>query len=209
MKNKEIKKNGGKSNEEVILDMLRQVKVLRVRDILEAGLHPETIRRMQKKGVVIRVSRGLYIQANAIPTQYDTLIEVFKKVPKGVACLLTALRFHEIGTQDPREVWVALSRTSKTPKMTYPRIRVFKFSGEALTTGIEVHKLAGVDLRVYGVAKTIADCFKYRGKIGPNIAVEALKDALRQRKCTVDDLWRYARICRVTKIIQPYLEAIV
>lgn len=197
------------SHKAAILDLLKEIKVLRVRDLLEKGLDPGALRRLQKKGTVVRVSRGLYVEADAVPSQYQTLAIVFKKMPQGVACLLTALRFHELGTQDPREVWVALSRTSKTPKMTYPRIRVLKFSGEALTAGIEVHKLPGIDLRVYGVAKTIADCFKYRGKIGINIPVEALKDALHQRKCTVDDLWRYARICRVDKIMQPYLEAIV
>lgn len=197
-----------RSHKEAILALFQRVKVLRVRDLLESGIDPGALRRMEKQGQVVRVSRGVYVEADAKTDRQQTLAVVFKKVPQGVACLLTALRFHELGTQDPREVWVAIGRTSKPPRMTYPHLRVFRFSGEALTSGIETHSIAGVEVRVYSAAKTIADCFKFRNQIGTNIAVEALKDALRQRKCTMDDLWRYARICRVSRIMQPYLEAV-
>ena len=197
------------SNEDAIFNLFDEMSVIRVRDVINAGIHPETLRRMRRRGSVVRVSRGLYVKAGATPTPHQALIEVLKKSPRGVACLLTALRFHEVGTQSPREVWIALPRGSRVPKMPYPRLRTFRFSGIAYTSGIQVHRVGGIELRVYNVAKTIADCFKYRNKIGTNIAVEALRDALRDKKCTPDELWRYATICRVTRIIQPYLEAVV
>lgn len=194
--------------EEAIIQYLHKFRIIRIRDIREAGLHPETLRRMQKKGLVVRISRGLYMRAGQSPSQHQSLIEVASRIPGGVACLITALRFHEIGTQAPRDVWIAVSRTTRVPRVAHPRILIFRFSGRALTAGIETHRLHGIEVKVYSAAKTVADCFKYRRRIGTNIAVEALKDALRQRKCTMDDLWRYARICRVSRIMQPYLEAV-
>lgn len=128
--------------------------------------------------------------------------------PKGTICLLSALRFHEIGTQVPHKVWIALDRRAATPRLEQPKIQVVRFSGFALTEGIESHTIAGVHVRIYNPAKTIADCFKYRNKLGLEVALEALKEGLRSRKASMDELWKYAKICRVAKIMQPYMEAL-
>lgn len=197
-----------KPREHVLLEFIRREGIIRVRDLKEHGFHPETLRRLHREGHVIRVSRGMYKHPDTAPTEHQTLIEVFKRVPHGVACLLTALQFHEIGTQNPRDVWIALKQGARKPKMEYPRIRVVRFSGPAMTEGIEHRKLSGVTVRVYNVAKTVADCFRFRNKIGLDVAVEALSDSLRSGRCSADDIWRYAKIRRVTNVIQPYLTAI-
>jgi predicted transcriptional regulator of viral defense system len=196
------------SHKDAILEYFKEMKIIRIRDLLARGIDPGALRRMEKQGLVVKVARGMYVEAKTRIDERQRLALVAKKAPQAVLCLLTALRFHEIGTQAPREIWIAINRTAKPPRISHPQLRVFKFSGAALVSGIETHRIAGVEVRVYNAAKTVADCFKYRGKIGGNIAAEALKDALRQRKCTMDDLWRYARICRVSRIMQPYLEAV-
>ena len=198
-----------KPTEDALLEFIKRKGIIRVRDLREHGFHPETLRRLHRDGRLIRRSRGMYTHPDTAPTEHQTLIEVFKRVPHGVACLLTALRFHDIGTQNPREVWIALERGTRKPKMEYPRLRVVRFSGPAMTEGIEHHKLGGVSVRVYNVAKTVADCFRFRNKIGLDIAIEALSDSLRRGRCSVDDIWRYAKIRRVTNTIQPYLTAIM
>ncbi|MHB8166686.1 MAG: type IV toxin-antitoxin system AbiEi family antitoxin domain-containing protein [Sulfuricella sp.] len=129
-------------------------------------------------------------------------------MPQAVFCLLTALQFHELATQLPRQIWIAMPRGSHTPRIDYPPIKMIQFSGEAYAQGIEVHERDHVTLRVYGIAKTIADCFKHRNKIGLDVALEALKDARSRKKASADDLWRYARICRVANVMRPYLEAV-
>jgi predicted transcriptional regulator of viral defense system len=130
-------------------------------------------------------------------------------VPKAVVCLVSALSFHGIGTQLPHEVWIALDRRSRRPALSYPRLRVHRFSGKALTDGIETHRIEGESVRVYGVAKTLADVFKYRNKVGLDVALEALRDAWRSRRFTMAAIDRYARVCRVERVMRPYLEALV
>lgn len=130
-----------------------------------------------------------------------------KWVPRAIGCLLTALQFHGIGTQSPHEVWIALDRRAARPRLEYPPLRVMRFSGEALTEGVEQHVVDGVSVRVYCAAKTVADCFKYRNKIGLDVALEALRECRRLRKCSNDDIWRYAKICRVARVMMPYMEA--
>jgi predicted transcriptional regulator of viral defense system len=137
-----------------------------------------------------------------------TLAHVAKRVPSGVFCLLTALRFHGLSTQSPAEVWIALPEKSRKPRLDYPQLRVARFSGPALTEGIETHRLEGVDIRVYSAAKTVADCFKYRNKVGVDVAVEALREFSRTYRGRATELARFARICRVTRVMQPYLDAI-
>ena len=192
---------------DAVLSLVREAGILRVRDLIERGIHPEYLRRLCREQLLTRVGRGLYVLPESKPSAHQTLAEVFKRIPHGVACLLTALRFHDIGTQNPREVWVAIDRRAARPRITHPPLRIARFSGESLTEGIEQHKIGGVMIKIYNPAKTVADCFKYRNKIGLDVAEEALRDCLRQRKCVVDDLWRYAKICRVTNVIKPYLEA--
>lgn len=142
-------------------------------------------------------------------TVHHGLAQARKAIPKGVICLLSALRFHEIGTQAPHEVWMAIDRRAARPRIKRPRMRIVRFSGKALTEGIEEHRVEGVAVRIYNPAKTVADCFKYRNKIGLDVALEALREVIRGRKCSVDELWQYAKVCRVTNIIRPYMEAIL
>jgi len=172
------------------------------------GVHPEYVRRMCRKGMLRRVGRGLYALPETEPSAHHGLALVSKRTPQAVGCLLTALQFHEIGTQAPFEVWIALGRGTARPQIDYPPLRVMRFSGPALTEGIEEHEVEGVRVRVYRPAKTVADCFKYRNKIGLDVAIEALREGLRQRKATADEIWHCAKVCRMANIMRPYMEAI-
>lgn len=190
-----------------VLKLARQMGILRVRDLTARGVHPEYVRRLCRQGLLTRAGRGLYVTADAEISEHHDLAQAEKRVPHAVICLLSALRFHEIGTQIPHEVWIAVDRRAARPRVDYPPLRLVRFSGQALTTGIEEHKIEGVRVRVYGPAKTVADCFKYRNKIGLDVALEALRECWRMRRCTMDALWRYAKICRVANVMRPYLEA--
>lgn len=162
-----------------------------------------------RAGALERVARGRYRLPDTPITEHHGLALVAAAVPKAVICLLSALSFHQIGTQLPHEVWVALDRRTRRPSLSYPRLRVFRFGGKALTEGIEAHPVEGETVRVYCVAKTIADVFKYRNKIGLDVALEALREAWRARRFTMDEIHRYARVCRVERVMRPYLEALV
>jgi predicted transcriptional regulator of viral defense system len=164
---------------------------------------------MVADGRLVREARGLYALPDAEVTAQHSLAVVAKAVPKGVICLLSALRFHDIGTQLPHEVWLAIERRAAEPRLASPRLRIVRFSGPAFTEGVEEHDVEGTTIRVYGMAKTIADCFKYRNKIGLDVALEALKEILRDRRCTVEELRRYARVCRVLTVMRPYMEALI
>lgn len=179
------------------------------REVAEAGIHTQTLSRLVRAGALERVARGRYRLPEAPMTEHHGLALAAASVPKGVVCLLSALSFHQIGTQLPHEVWIALDRRTRRPSLVYPRLRVHRFSGKALTEGIETHRIEGEAVRVYGVAKTIADAFKYRNKIGLDVALEALREAWRARRFTMDEIQHYARICRVERVMQPYLEALV
>ncbi len=194
---------------EKVMTIARERGVLRVRDLTEQGIHPEYLRRLCAKGMLVRSGRGLYVPADADVTAHHTLAQTCKWIPRGVVCLLSALRFHDLGTQNPFDVWVALDRTAARPRIDYPPLRIMRFSGKALTEGIEEHQIEGVPVKIYNPAKTVADCFKYRNKIGLDVALEALRDCRSQRKCTNDELWHYAKICRVAKVMKPYMEAVV
>lgn len=190
-----------------VLKLARQMGVLRVSDLTSRGIHPEYVRRLCKKGLLTRTGRGLYVAADAEISAHHGLAQAAKRVPHGVICLLSALQFHELGTQSPFEVWVALDRRAARPRIDYPPLRIVRFSGKALTEGAEEHAIEGVKVAIYSAAKTVADCFKYRNKIGLDVALEALRDCREQRKCSNDDIWRYAKICRVANVMRPYLEA--
>jgi len=194
---------------EQIRELARKSGVVSTADVRAQGVHHEYLRQMCTNGELVRVGRGLYSLADADITAHHGLVQAAKAVPKGVICLLSSLRFHEIGTQAPHEVWMALDRRAARPRIRYPRIRVVRFSGKALTEGVEEHAIEGVPVRIYSPAKTVADCFKYRNKTGLDVALEALREALRSRKCSTDDLWKHAKTCRVANVIRPYMEAIV
>ncbi len=181
--------------------------VIRARDAAEHGLSRKRLSELTRAGKLERVARGLYTAADAEVTEHHTLVEAAASVPHGVICLLSALRFHELGTQQPHEVWVAIGRKAWKPRLDWPPVHVVRFSGEALDFGVEEHLLENVSVRITSREKTVADCFKYRNKIGLDVALEALREYLRSRKRSVDDLVRAARVCRVARIMQPYLES--
>ncbi len=196
------------SPENQVLELAQQ-GLLRVCDLTSRGLHPEYLRRLYQKGLVRREGRGLYIAADAEISMHYGLAQVAKRVSHGVICLLSALSFHEIGTQLPHQVWMAIDRRAAKPKMQLPPLRVMRFSGAALTEGIETYQIEGVPVQIFNLAKTVADCFKYRNKIGLDVALEALKECIRDRRTTMDDLWHFAKVCRMTNVMRPYMEAIV
>jgi predicted transcriptional regulator of viral defense system len=164
--------------------------------------------RLGRLGLVERVGRGLYVAADAQWTEHHSLAEVAARVPHGVVCLLSALNVHGLTTQAPSEVWVAVDRKARAPREPGLPIRLVRFSGAALTSGIEERSVEGVTVRVYSPAKTVVDCFRYRNKIGLDVAIEALRDCYRQRLATVDELWEYASKLRVAAVIRPYLESL-
>jgi len=192
-----------------VLQLARSGKLLRVKDLVASGIHSEHLRRLHQQGALERSSRGVYRLSGAEFSANLGLAEVAKRVPRAVFCLLTALRFHDIGTQNPADVWLAVERRSRPPRVATPRVRVFRVSGKAFTEGIEEHQIEGVTVRVYNPAKTVTDCFKYRNKVGLEVALEAARECWRSRKATADDLWKYAKVCRVANVMRPYLEAIV
>jgi predicted transcriptional regulator of viral defense system len=191
------------------LRLARQRRAVTRRELTAAGIHSQVISRLVRSGALERIARGRYRLSDAPTTEHHGLALVASSVPRGVICLLSALNFHGIGTQLPREVWIAIDRRDRRPSLRYPRLRVLRFGGEALTSGIETHRIEGEAVQVYGAAKTVADAFKYRNKVGLEVALEALKEGWRARRFTMAELQRYARICRVNRVMQPYLEALV
>ncbi len=190
------------------LQVIRRLGVVRPADLEAHGIPRRRMYDLVRKGKVERHARGIYAASNHPHTAEHALAQVAKRVPGGVICLLTALRFHELTTQAPAEVWIALPEKARKPRLDYPRLRVTRFSGPALAEGIETHRIEGVDVRLYSGAKTVADCFKYRNKVGIDVAVEALRDFSRRHRGGATELARFARICRVTRVMQPYLDAI-
>jgi predicted transcriptional regulator of viral defense system len=168
----------------------------------------ETLARYSKAGKLERIERGIYRLPNAQISENESLIVASLIIPKGVICLLSALRFHDLTTQNPFEVWMAIEPNSHRPKADSISLRLLHFSGESLTEGIETHRIGGEKIKVYCVAKTIADCFKFRNKIGLDVALEALREAKEKSLFTSDELWHYAKICRVANVMRPYLEAL-
>jgi predicted transcriptional regulator of viral defense system len=182
--------------------------MIRARDLSELAIPPIVLSRLVANGQLERLSRGLYALPNRPLSERHQLAEITTRSPQAVFCLMTALRFHDLTTQNPHELWVALPNKARAPRIDYPPLRVVRYSGSALTKGVEAHSIDGVSVRVYSVAKTVADCFKYRHKIGLDVALEALRECRRGKRATSDELWRYAKICRVANIMRPYLESI-
>ena len=188
-----------------LLELFDKQSVVRSRDLEQYEIPRVEISRLCRRGVVQRVGRGLYRLANAEVTEHQTLTEVGKAVPNGVICLLSALRFHDLTTQAPFEVWMAIDVKAHQPKTDLP-LKFVRFSGPARNEGVEVHRVEGVEVKIYCLSKTIADCFKFRNKIGLDIALEALREGLKSGRSTIDDIWRYAKVCRVSNVMRPYLE---
>jgi predicted transcriptional regulator of viral defense system len=197
------------SKREQILRMFQRTRVLRPRDVEAVGISRTYLNKLFAEGVLDRPSRGLYVLPSDEPGVERSLVEACQRVPRGVICLLSALQFHELTTQAPFEVWMAIGEKDRMPRVDSPPLRLVRFSGVALTNGVQKQAIEGVTVRVYGPAKTVADCFKYRNKVGIEVAIEALRDCLRQRKATSDELWEAAKVCRMTNVMRPYLEATV
>ena len=191
-----------------ILSLARQKGLLRASDLDAIEAPRVVLTRLIEGGLLERVSRGLYRLPSHPGSEHEGLATIAAKVPQAVFCLLTALQFHELTTQLPRQVWIAMPRGSHVPRLDYPPIKMVQMTGAVYTAGIEEHLRDGVTLRVYSAAKTVADCFKHRNKIGLDVALEALKDARAERMASADDLWRYAKVCRVANVMRPYLEAV-
>ncbi|HEY5777513.1 MAG TPA: type IV toxin-antitoxin system AbiEi family antitoxin domain-containing protein [Chthoniobacterales bacterium] len=186
----------------------KKSSVLRSRDLESHGIWRATLGQLVKKGVIVRVGRGLYTLTEGEVGENHTLAEAGKRIPNGIVCLLSALRFHGLTTQQPHEVWLALDGKAREPRVDHIPLRIVRSSGEALHAGQEEHLIEGVAVKIYCPAKTVADCFKFRNKIGLDVALEALRETWREKGCTMDDLTRYARICRVGNVMRPYLESL-
>ena len=195
-------------SQKLAIQLIEKLGLARPRELETQGVSRAQLSRLVDDGLVLRQARGIYVAARHAPTEAHTLAQVAKRVPEAVFCLLTALRFHSLTTQSPAEVWIALSEKARRPRLDYPRLRVARFSGPALAEGIAEHSVEGVRIRVYSAAKTVADCFKYRNKVGIDVAVEALRDFSRKYRGSANELARCVRICRVSRVMQPYLDAI-
>jgi predicted transcriptional regulator of viral defense system len=197
------------TNNERVLALARERGIIRVQDLKDEGIHPEYLRRMVSQGLIIQTGRGLYNAADAEISAHHSLAQVSKWVPHGVVCLISALQYHNIGTQNPFEVWLALERNVASPRIQYPPLRIVRFSGESFSKGIEEHLIENITVKVYSPAKTVADCFKYRNRLGLDVAIEALRECIKHRRCTNDELWNYSKICRVSNVMKPYLESMI
>jgi predicted transcriptional regulator of viral defense system len=194
------------SQSEKILNLAKSQSTIRTRDAMELGIHPEYLRRLVEQGLLFKSGRGMYTYIDAELTEHHSLTIASQRVEHGVICLLSALQFHGIGTQAPFEVWMAIDVHARRPNSDVLSLHPIYMSGLALTMGIETHAIEGTPVRIFNLPKTIVDCFKYRHKIGLDVALEALRESWESRRCSMDELWEYAKICRMSKVMRPYLE---
>ncbi|HEY7895813.1 MAG TPA: type IV toxin-antitoxin system AbiEi family antitoxin domain-containing protein [Gemmatimonadaceae bacterium] len=190
------------------LALARRRNGLTAHELSKAGIHRQILSRLVASGELERIARGLYRLPQQSVTEHHGLAIAAASAPNGVICLLSALQYHDIGTQLPSEIWIAIDRRARRPALRYPPLHVVRYSGAALSAGVERHAIEGRPVKIYNVAKTLADCFKYRNKIGLDVAMEALREAWRARRITMDELDRYAKICRVERVMRPYLESL-
>lgn len=193
---------------EKLLQLARKNKILRSSELDKHHIPRMYLKRLVERGELIKIERGVYALPDIDINENQSLVEASRKVPNGVICLLSALRFHDLTTQSPFEVWLAVDSKARMPRFEIIPIRVVRFSGKYLTAGVETRKIGNATINVFSPAKTVADCFKYRHKIGLDVALEALRDGWRKRKATMDELWKYAKICRVANVMRPYLESL-
>ena len=191
------------------LAIVKAQGIARARDFGDAGVPRAYLRRLQDQGLLVRLGRGLYQLADTEWSRSHSLAEATRTVPHGVVCLLSALQFHELTTQLPHQVWMLIGHKKWAPRNPPVALRIVRATGEALTAGVEYHTIEQVRVPITNPAKTVTDCFKYRNKVGLDVAIEALKDCIRDRVATVDDLWRFASVDRVQNVMRPYLQAII
>jgi predicted transcriptional regulator of viral defense system len=198
----------GRTQEQALLALARKRGLLRTSDVASSGLPTVLLTRLARAGRLERAGRGVYAFPSHASSEYRSLAEVALRVPRGVVCLLSALRVHQIGTQAPFEVWLALPAGTATPRIESVQLRVIRLSRDAFNEGVEIIRADGAEIRVYNAAKTVADCFKFRNKIGLDVALEALREGWRERRFTMADLSRYARTDRVANVMRPYMESL-
>jgi len=192
-----------------VIDLVQALPVVRPKDLKEHGLPKDYLYILAREGLIERIGRGLYQWPGKDLGRHQSLAEACKLVPKAVVALLSALNYHNITTQNPYQIWLAIDRKSWRPEISYPPVRFVTMSGEAMHEGVETHSIDGVPIKVFCPAKTVVDCFKYRNKVGLDVALESLREGWAARKFTMDELLHYAEICRVKKIMQPYIESLV
>jgi predicted transcriptional regulator of viral defense system len=193
---------------EATLELAKKQGLLRARDLTASGIPRAYLRHLKNEGALENVGPGLYAASDLQFTQYHSLAAAAKRVPRARVCLLSALRFHGLTTQAPFEVWLAIDVHAWRPKASTAPLRIVHMSGQALHVGLDIHHIEGVDVPIFSASKTIVDCFKFRNKIGLDVALEALKDLKRTKKFDADELWRLSKICRVANVMRPYLEAL-
>ena len=192
-----------------ILELARQMGLIRPRDVEAEGIHREYLLRLYRDGYLVRVGRGLYSLPGSQTSEFLSLAEVVKRVPNAVVCLISALEFHHLTTQIAHSVWIAIENKKWEPTFEYPPLEIIRFSGPAFDFGVEEYDVDRIPVKIYSPAKTVADCFKFRNKIGLDVALEALRETWRSRKATMDELWEASKVCRVAKVMRPYLEAVI
>lgn len=197
-----------KSKYKILYELLGKRSVISISDLNANNIPREYLSRLYKQGKLEKVGRGVYSFPNVDKTENYTYAQISRLVPKGIVCLISALRFNNFTTQLPWQIWVAIDEKSRRPNVDNLNIKYIRYSGKAFTEGVEEHIVEGVKVRVYSPAKTVADCFKFRNKIGLDVALEALKEGRRARKFTADELTKYARIDRVLNVLKPYMEAV-
>lgn len=197
-----------RSQRQIAHALLEARGIARLAELRAAGVTAATVSRMERDGEVIRLARGLYQLPNALLDAHHSLAEAAKRLPRGVICLVSALAFHGLTDQLPKKVWMAIGKSDWTPKANGVPIRVVRFTDSLLSESVEIHEIEGVSVKVFGVAKTVADCFRHRSKIGLTVAIEGLQEALRQRKATPAEIARQADRGGVSTVIRPYLEAL-
>lgn len=190
------------------VEVFREHGVLHTKEALELGIHPRTLYQLRDDGVIDQVSRGVYRLASLPELSDPDLVAVALRVPRAVVCLVSALAYHDATDEVPHEVQIALPRGTATPRLDHPPIRVFRFSGAALKDGVETVEVDGVEVRVYNLAKTVVDCFRFRNKLGTDVAVGALREAIREKGVKPAEILKYARRCRAQTVVTPYLEAL-
>lgn len=192
-----------------ILELAKQMGLIRPCDVEAAGIHREYLLRLYRNGELTRVGRGLYALPDGQTSEFLSLAEVAKRVPNAVVCLISALQFHNLTTQITHSVWVSIENKKWEPTFDYPPLIIVRLSGDAFSFGVEEHEIDRITVKVYSPAKTVADCFKFRNKVGLDVALEALRETWRSRKATMDELWETAKVCRVANVMRPYLEMVI
>ncbi len=201
------KRDGTGASTRRLVGAARRKGVLRARDLDGLNVRREQLSRLARRGLLQRLSRGLYALPSLDLTENHSLAEAAKVLPNGVVCLLSALRYHKLTTQNPFEVWVAVGHKAWRPRPRQPPLRIVHMSGAPAKAGVEAHNIEGVPVRVFSAPKTVADCFRFRNKIGIDVAIDALRAYRRRYRGRTDELWRFAQVCRVARVMQPYLEA--